>query len=58
MNQNMHSWIAMVLIILTVKLLMPQHKFSAITNEFDLILFILDWVAPIIFLSLWLYFII
>ncbi len=58
MNQNMHTWIATALVILTIKLLFPQHKLNAITNEFDLILFVLDWIAPIIFLSVWLYFII
>ncbi len=58
MNQNMHNWIAMALIILTIKIIFPQHKFNEINNDFDLILFFLDWISPIIFLSIWLYFII
>jgi len=57
-NQDMHTWIAMALIILTIKVLFPQRKFNEITNEFDSILFTLDWISPIIFLGIWLLYII
>jgi len=33
------------------KLLFPQHKFNAITNEIDLIIFVVDWITTIILLG-------
>lgn len=51
MTQNMHTWIATALGLLTVKFIVQWHKFNEIENDFDLIIFIVDVIATIITLS-------
>lgn len=55
MNQNMHIWIATLLVVLTIKIFFPQHQFHNLANEDDSIMFIVNWVAPIISFSIALY---
>ncbi|MBI2344456.1 hypothetical protein HYV10_00080 [Candidatus Dependentiae bacterium] len=56
MNQNMHNWIAIVLGILTVKFITHRHRFNEIKNEVDLIVFIVDITATIMFLAVLFYY--
>jgi hypothetical protein len=57
MNQNMHTWIATLLVILTIKIFFPQYQFHKlkIEDEDKSIMFIVNWVAPFISFSIWLY---
>jgi hypothetical protein len=49
MNQNMHTWIATALGVLTVKIIFQKHKFN------ETIVFVLDLAVPIIYLGVWFY---
>ena len=49
MNQAMHTWIATVLSMLTVKILFPTYKFSKITKDFGIIGFAMDWAGFVMF---------
>lgn len=55
MNQNMHAWIATVFVVLTIKLFFPQYQFHNLKNEDESIMFIVNWVAPILSFSIALY---
>lgn len=60
MNQNMHTWIAALLIVLTIKIFFPQHQFHKVKleDEDEFIVFMVNWVAPILSFIIALYFIV
>jgi|GEM_PF-1019964 len=53
MNQEMHTWIATFLIVLTIKIFFPKQQFHKFNNKDISINFIVNWVAPIISFSVW-----
>lgn len=60
MNQNMHAWIATLLIVLTIKIFFPKQQFHKLKSEDEdeSIMFMVNWVAPIVSFIFWLYFIV
>jgi len=57
MNQEMHTWIATLLIVLTIKIFFPKQQFHGLKNKGGSNCILINWVSPIITFSLWLYFI-
>lgn len=55
MNQNMHTWIATLLVVLTIKIFFPQYQFHKLENEDEFIMFMINWVAPFVSFSIWFY---
>jgi len=53
MNQNMHSWIATVLSVLTVKFIIHWRKSSE--HEFAWLMFIIDMIVTFTLFGIWLY---
>ncbi|MCX5923486.1 MAG: hypothetical protein NTU89_02865 [Candidatus Dependentiae bacterium] len=51
MNQNMNTWIATALGVITVKFIIQWHNFNKIENDFDLLIYIVDVAGTIIFLA-------
>jgi hypothetical protein len=58
MNHNMYIWIATLLVVFTIKIFFPQQQFHKLENEDESIMFIVNWVAPILSFSIALYLII
>ena len=57
MTQNMHTFVATALSILTVQFIIQKRRFDEFKNmsEFELIIFYIEIIVPIIFLSAWFY---
>jgi hypothetical protein len=55
MNQDMHVWVAMVLVALTVMMLHRKDFFIKIEDEHSFIIFCIQIIMPIIFFGIWLY---
>ncbi len=53
MNQDMHTWIAIVLSVLTVKLIVHWHRFSE--HELPWLMFIIDMIVTFTLFGIWLY---
>ena len=56
MKPELHSWIAAVLIILTIKIFFPKQQFHGLDeNEDETVMFLVNWVAPILSFAIALY---
>jgi len=55
MTQEMHTWIATALVVITVNFFLSQHKFNKVDNKNKLIAFFVDWIGILVFLSILLY---
>ncbi len=53
MNQNMHTWIATSLSVLTVQALIVWPKFKEVETEHEFIIFFVQFISPFVFLSVW-----
>jgi len=53
----MHTWIASALVIVTLMVMFHRHRLYELenANELELILFFIEIISPIIFLSIWLF---
>lgn len=53
MKQEMHTFIATLLVVLTIKIFFPKQQFYGLENEDETVMFMIDWVAPCISFTLW-----
>jgi hypothetical protein len=54
MNQDMHSWIAMLLVLITINFLRRDAVFE-IEGEHSYIIICIQIIMPAIFFGIWLY---
>jgi hypothetical protein len=55
MNQDMHMWVAMLLMVLTVMFIHRKHYFYKPENQFEEIALFVQLTMPVIFFGIWLY---
>ena len=53
MNQNMHTWIATALGVLTVQAMLVWPKVKKVKIEQEMIIFFVQFMSPFIFLGIW-----
>ena len=55
MNQNMHTWLANVLIVITIMIIQRKSIFTDLDNEYAWIFVSGTLLGPIIFFGIWFY---
>ena len=55
MTQDMHIWVAMLLVALTVMILRRKDGLITIEDEHSFIIFCIQIIMPAIFFGIWLY---